>query len=187
MPAWIETIFANINVIELVLIFCSRIIEVSMGTVRIILISKGYRSIGAFIGFFEVTLWVFVASRVITGLSESPIKAVVYSLGFATGIYLGGKLESKLAFGKVLIQAIIPKEMEEAITKGLREQGYGVTVLEAKGMDSVKAVLHIYAPRKGKEMIINHILSMEPHAMVVSNDITTIQGGHLHSYRRFVK
>ena len=187
MDTFFQNFFLNINVFELILIFFSRIIEVSMGTVRIILISKGYRTIGAIIGFFEVTIWVFVASRVITGLSESPIKAVVYSLGFAMGIYLGGRLENRLAFGKMLIQAIIPQSSETEVTSALRDKGLAVTVMAASGMDSQKAVLYIYTPRKGKDKIIELIMALEKHALVVSNEISTLQGGTLTSYRRFVK
>lgn len=72
--------FVSVPWWELLLIFCSRIIEVSMGTLRIILINKGYRKQGVILAFFEVTIWVFIASRVIGGISEQPIKGIVYSL-----------------------------------------------------------------------------------------------------------
>jgi len=184
---FLRNLFVNISVWELLLIFCSRIVEVAMGTLRIILISKGYRKQGVIISFFEVTLWVFVASRVITSLYEAPIKALVYSFGFATGVYVGSKLENRLAFGKVLIQAITSQALGNVIATQLRSENIAVTVIDAHGKDSDRAVLMIYSNRKGKDMIIEEIQKMDPQAMVVSNDVATLQGGYISSWRKFVK
>jgi len=176
-----------IFILELVLIFLSRIVEVSIGTLRIILVNKGYRKPGAILSFFEVTLWLFVASRVITGIYESPLKGVVYSLGFAAGVYVGSKLESRLAFGKVLIQSIVPYETGIVIANSLRSQGFGVTSIKAQGKDTDKTVLMIYSNRKGKEVIINKILEIENRAMIISNDVSSLQGGYISNWRRFIK
>ena len=184
---FLRSLFDNISVWELILIFASRIIEVAMGTLRIILISKGYRRQGVIISFFEVTLWVFVASRVITSLYDAPIKALVYSLGFATGVYVGSKLENRLAFGKVLIQAITGQVLGNVIAAKLREENIAVTLVDAHGKDSDRAVLMIYSNRKGKDMIIEEIQKLDPQAMVVSNDVSTLQGGYISSWRKFVK
>lgn len=172
---------------ELALIFSSRIIEVSLGTLRIILINKGYRKLGAILAFIEVSLWIFIASRVITGITEAPLKAIIYSLGFASGVYVGSRIEGKLAFGKVLIQAIVSLEHSVGIASTLRADGLGVTIIEAQGKDAKKMVLMIYANRKGKEIIINKIKSIDDHAMVITNDVSTLQGGYITSWRRFVK
>jgi len=184
---FLKSLVENVTIWELLLIFFSRIIEVSMGTLRIILIGKGYRKQGVIISFFEVTLWVFVASRVITSLHEAPLKAIIYSLGFATGVYVGSKLEHRLAFGKVLIQAITPVESGGTIADVLRAQGIAVTLVDAHGKDSDRTVLMIYSNRKGKDEIIDQIQKLEAHAMVVSNDVTTLQGGYISSWRKFVK
>ena len=66
---------------ELLLIFSMKIIEVTMGTLRIILINKGYRKYGVVLALIEIFLWVFIASAVINGLSESPMKGIAYGLG----------------------------------------------------------------------------------------------------------
>ncbi len=44
-------------VIMPVLIFTARICDVSIGTLRIIFVSKGKKSIAPFLGFFEVLIW----------------------------------------------------------------------------------------------------------------------------------
>ena len=71
------------NPLELALIFFAKIIEVSLATLRQILINKGYRRVGTILSFFEILLWTFVASRVIIGITEAPVKGIVYSIGFS--------------------------------------------------------------------------------------------------------
>lgn len=173
---------------ELLLIFCSRIIEVSMGTLRIILVSKGHRRVGAIISFFEIGLWVFVASRVITNIYQEPLKGIVYCLGYSFGVYFGSRLESRLAFGKVLIQTITTKVMGDLIVAELRNLGYGVTTLKAQGKDNEKLVIMVYAKRRGKDQLIKIIKDIDEKAMVVSNDLSTIEGGYINSsWKKFVK
>ena len=132
--------------------------------------ARGYPSL------FEVTIWVFIASRVIGGISEQPIKGIVYSLGFATGVFVGSKLENYLAFGKVLIQTITSADNGLRLAEELRKSGYGVTTIEAKGKDTDRTVLMIYTNRKGKEQLIKLIHDADENAMIISNDITTLQG-----------
>ncbi|MDY0064688.1 MAG: DUF5698 domain-containing protein [Bacilli bacterium] len=179
--------FTSVPLWELALIFFARIIEVSMGTLRIILINKGYRKVGVILAFCEVMLWVFVASRVIAGITERPLKGIVYSLGFASGVYVGSRLESLIAFGKVLVQAITTPENGKAIADVLRNQGLGVTTLEGQGKDSSRLVIMVYTNRKGKEKIIQQIKEIDEKAMIVSNDVTTLEGGYIGNWRRFVK
>ncbi len=175
-PAW-----------ELLLIFFSKIIEVSIGTTRIILINKGYRKQGVILSFIEIILWTFIASRVITNINEEPFKGIVYSLGFAAGVYAGSRLENFLGFGRVLIQAITTVEMGGIITDSLRTEGYGVTTINAHGKDNDKLVLMVYTNRKGKEKVINRIIGIDEKAMLVSNDVTTLQGGYFSPWRRVMK
>lgn len=187
MWEWFVDFITSVPLWELALIFFARIIEVSMGTLRVIVINKGYRTLGVVLAFFEVMLWVFVASRVITGIAEKPLKGIIYSFGFASGVYLGSKIESALALGKVLIQVITSKELGTTIASVLREQKLGVTTLDAHGKDADKVLLMIYTNRKGKESVISQIEAMDSKALIVSHDITTLQGGYINKVRGFVK
>jgi len=173
--------------LELFLIFISKIIEVSIATLRVILISKGYRRQGTLLSFVEVLLWTFIASRVIMGIVEAPIKGIVYSIGFSIGVYIGSFIESKIAMGRVLIQTIIPKESESLIVVPLREKGYAVTTMQAQGMNSDKTVLMIFANRKGKEEIIDEIQQLDKTAMIITNDVSTLHGGTITAARKLLK
>jgi uncharacterized protein YebE (UPF0316 family) len=144
---------------------------------RQILINKGYRRIGTALSFVEIVLWTFVASRVIMGIAEAPIKGIVYSIGFSIGVYLGSRIEGYIAMGKVMIQTIVSKNNAGPISASLRQKGYAVTTMEAQGRDSEKTVLMIFANRRGKEEIVEEIRLLDGTAMIITNDITALQGG----------
>ncbi|MBU1094628.1 MAG: DUF2179 domain-containing protein [Firmicutes bacterium] len=185
-----EAIFAFLTSVplwQLALILFSKIIEVSIGTMRIILISKGYKKPGSILGFFEVLLWIFVASTVIDGIMEMPLKGIIYALGFAIGVYIGSMLENRLAVGKILIHVITNKKMSEEIMKVLRESGHGVTSLDAHGKDEDRIVLMIFTNRKNKENIIKLIEATSEKAVIVANEVSILQGGFVSPWRRIAK
>jgi uncharacterized protein YebE (UPF0316 family) len=83
-----------------------------------------------------------------------------------------------------LIQTIISKESSENMISLLRSKGFAVTTMEARGRDSEKTVLMIFANRKGKEEIIREIHRLDGTAMIITNDISTLQGGTISSASR---
>ncbi|MCL2806494.1 MAG: DUF5698 domain-containing protein [Treponema sp.] len=176
-----------VHPLELLLIFILKSVEVAIATLRIILISKGYRREGTLLSFVEILLWTFVASRVIMGMADAPIKGVMFSLGFSMGVYVGSRIESRIAMGRVLIQAIVSMDQSDLITGTLRDKGYAVTTMEAQGRDSQKSVLMIFAKRKGKEEIIKEIHRLDAAAMIITNDITTLHGGTIAAARKLLK
>jgi uncharacterized protein YebE (UPF0316 family) len=187
MWPWIVDFFTKAPLWEVLLILFAKAVEVSIATLRIILVNKGFRKEGVFISFFEIVLWIIIVSSVLSGITEAPIKALAYALGFSLGIYLGSKIENKLAFGKVLIHAISSKETAIKLSQLIREAGYGVTSLNAQGKDVERCVLMIFANRKGKEEIIKLIERETPDAMIVSNEVFVIRGGFITPFRRMVK
>ena len=187
MAEYILKFLAAAPPLELILIFLSKIIEVTISTLRQILINKGYRRQGTLLSFVEILLWTFVASRVIMGIAEAPVKGVVYSIGFSAGVYLGSRIEGWIAMGRVLIQAIVSKDHSVPITDNLRQKGYAVTTIEARGRDSEKTVLMIFANRKGKEEIISDINRLDTTAMIITHDISTLKGGTITAARKLFK
>lgn len=175
------------SVWELLLIFAAKIVEVSLGTLRGILIVKGYRTPGVLLSLIEIIIWVFVASRVITGLVESPMKGIAYALGFSAGVYFGSLLEQKLAFGKLLVQTITSENLGKEIAAILREQGYGVTIVDARGIVEKRSIVMVYSNRRDSSQIIEIILKVDPAAMIVQNDVSTLLGGTIHSGRSAIK
>ncbi|NLD91239.1 MAG: DUF2179 domain-containing protein [Fibrobacter sp.] len=169
------------------IILVAKMTEVSIGTLRHILITKGYRKLGASLSFLEITLWIFVASRVIIGIAEAPIKGIIYSLGYAVGVYIGSRIESRIALGRVLIQVIVEENIGHSMLTSLRENGYGVTSVNANGRHSNKLMLIIYANRLKKEKIIDLIHKVDQKALVVISHVDVLKGGYYPSWRRLGK
>jgi len=177
MAEYILKILTAASPLELFIIFIFKIVEVAVCTLRTILINKGYRNEGTILSFVEILLWVFIASRVILGMAEAPIKGIVYSIAFSIGVYLGSVIEGYIGMGRVLIQTIISKDKAEPLVSALRQKGYAVTTMDAQGRDSEKTVLMIFANRKGNEEIIKEIHKLDNSAMIITNDVSTLKGG----------
>ncbi|MFA7560497.1 MAG: DUF5698 domain-containing protein [Candidatus Izemoplasmatales bacterium] len=185
-----ETIWefiSSVPVWEALVILVAKVVEVSIGTLRIIFIGKGLRKPGTLLALVEILLWVFIASRVITGLAETPLKGVYYSIGFALGVYLGSILESHLAVGKIFIQAIIMKDEANTVINALREAGHGVTSIDAHGKYKDREVLLLFANRKNKEDIVKIISENDDDALVVANEVSYLRGGFVSPWRKLAK
>ncbi len=120
------------EIISMMYIFFARIIDVSLGTMRIILVSRGNRYIAPVIGFLEVFVWITVISTAIQSLN-SLAGYFVYAAGFAVGNYVGMLIESKIAIGYQNLR-IITSKMVSALPLVLREEGFGVTVIDGMGL-----------------------------------------------------
>ncbi len=166
------------NILLYVLILVLKTIEVSMATLRIVLITKDERLKGAIIGFFEVILWVILVSTVLTNITEDPIKIIVYALGFSIGNYTGSKLENRLAIGTTNVEAIVRKEDGKQLSKLLREKGFAVTAVEASGMLDKREILYIHVPRKKVKETVKLITMFQSNVVITINDIKPIHGGY---------
>ncbi len=174
-------------VIEIFIIVFFKIIEVAIGTVRSILVVKGYRKFASMLAIVEILLWVFIASRVITGLAQDPLKGLAYSFGFAAGVYIGSLIEQKLAFGMLTVQIIAGIDTYQGIANSLRLSGYGVTEIDAVGKDEKRKILMIFANRLGSEKIIDQVRAVDQEAVVVLSDIISVKGGFLKPRRQVRK
>ncbi len=154
------------------MIFFLRIIDVSMGTLRIIFVSKGYKKLAPFFGFFEILIWIFAISRIMENLDNWACY-IAYAGGFATGNYAGMILEEKLAIGHELIRVITRKEAIELIN-ALKNKGFGITSLKANGINGEVAVLYIIINRKNIGEVLDTIKTYNPLALYTIEDIRSV-------------
>ena len=113
------------------LIALARIIDVSIGTIRIVLLAKGNRTIAPILGFFEVIIWLLSISQIMQNL-DNIVSYIAYGAGFAAGNWIGLIIEDKLALGDLQIRVITKKTATELI-QYLKKEGYGITSLKAQG------------------------------------------------------
>jgi uncharacterized protein YebE (UPF0316 family) len=132
--------------ITCILIILARIGDVSLGTLRTVAVIYGRRYSAWFLGFFEVLIWIFVVSRVITAAKDEPLYAVCYALGFATGNFIGITIEQHIAYGHQVVRVFT--KMGHQMADALRDEGYRVTQFDGRGRSGPVALLYINTPRK---------------------------------------
>ncbi len=146
-------------------------------TIRTVLITKGERTIGAIIGFFEVMIWIYIASNVMSDLANDPLKAVAYALGFSLGNYIGSRLEEKIGIGLSEIKVIVLEEHGKELVEMIRSEGYGVTVTKGEGKTTTREILTLYVRRKKVKYIVKRITDTQTNAVITTTDIRPIYGG----------
>lgn len=160
-------------------IFSVRIIDVSIGTVRSIFTIKGKNFTASLIGFFEVLVWFLVAKEALDTDNNSILIAISYSLGFATGTYLGGYLSSKLIKIKLGVQVILSSKNKN-IVKLIRDYGYAVSVIDVKGRNFIDSryMLFIEIESDKYNELTNLIKSLDDKAFIVVNETKYVHNGY---------
>jgi uncharacterized protein YebE (UPF0316 family) len=163
-------------IVQALFIFFARITDVSMGTLRMILLVKGHRKIAAVIGFFEVMIYLIVLGKVV-GNIDKPFLIIVYCLGYASGNFVGSKLEEKLSIGRLLVQIIV-KEIKCGIVESLRDAGFGVTIFEGEGMDGNSYMLNVITERKKVSELKDIVNKQDCGAFLTTMDVRSSLGGY---------
>lgn len=156
-------------------IFLGRVFDVTLGTLRIIFVSKGKRGVAPIIGFFEVFIWVIIISQILARANDM-IAYISYAGGYATGTYVGMLIESKLAFG-VLLYRVYSKKEGESLVQLLSSNGYGSTLMKGQGSVGQVDVVEIVIDRKKMREIDALIKEYDANAFYVTEDIRTTQNG----------
>lgn len=157
------------------LIFFARITDVTLGTMRIILISKGKKNIAPLLGFFEILIWIAAISKIFQNLTN-PVCYIAYAAGFAFGNYVGIRVEEKLALGTQLIRIITWKDARLLIDR-LKGRGYGVTTIQAEGTRGAVHIIYTVTDRKNIPELTDLIHRYNPNAFYSVEDIRYVEKG----------
>lgn len=147
-----------------------RICDMTLDTLRIIFMTKGFRRVAPIIGFFEILIWIIAITRIMRNL-DNWVCYVAYAGGFATGNYVGMLVDEKLAIGHELIRVFTRLDAAN-LAGALRTDGYGVTTVKASGMQGDVGILYIVANRRHQKHVTEIIQRHDPKAFV------TIQAIH---------
>lgn len=153
------------------LIFALRLVDVSIGAVRIVTLVRGERWLAGLLGFFESLTWVIAAGLVFSNL-HSPVRMVAFALGFGAGTVLGSTVERKIALGKSVLRVITPFESPE-VAPALRAAGFGVTVVNAEGKNGDVRLAFTVVPRRKTGEVLSIVRSVNQEAFVTVEDVAT--------------
>lgn len=157
------------------LIFISRIMDVTIGTIRIVMVSKGQKIWAPLLGFFEILIWLLAISRIFENLDNWACY-FAYAAGFATGNYIGLIIEERLAMGIVKIQIITRRSAVELI-ENLKKAGYGITHHEAKGSSENVSIIYSIIKRTEIQKVENIVKETNPKAFYSIEDVKSVSHG----------
>lgn len=161
-------------------IFIGKLLEVSISTLRQMLINRGERTKGSFLAIIEISLWMLVTGTVLVGFTSDFIKIIVFVVAFAIGIFFGSWLESKLAFGMTSIQVIIPTNTAwKELVEKLRNENFGVTVMTGEGKNGERKVLMMHLRRKRIAKAVQIIRKHSKDVFITMNNMKVVCGGHI--------
>ncbi len=164
-------------VLTMLAIFIAKIAHVTLGTVRIIYLTRGESKIAASIGFFEVIIYLAALSMVLSNIDQWS-NIVAYGLGFASGNLVGSWIEEKIAVGYVLAQIVTVKN-GGTLDQSLRELGYGVTSMPCYGMEGApRTNLQVLLKRKELPALLKKMKDFDPEAFISIFDTRKIMGGY---------
>lgn len=160
------------------LIFFARIADVSLGTLRITMVSRGYKWESAILGFFEVLIWVIVVAQLLTNLDHW-VNYIAYAAGFSAGTFIGLYIEDKMKVGTVLVR-IITLQKSHDIIEALKEAGVAVTSMDAKGGFNDVKVIFTVLKRKKLNKVFDIVKEIDPEAFFSTEDVKYSNKHHDH-------
>lgn len=159
--------------------FFVRIIDVSLGTVRTLITVKGRTLLASMVGFVEVFVWFVIVKEALNTTETSLWVAIAYSLGFATGTYIGGYLSDRFIKGNFSVQ-VVTSGQNNQLLEMIRKEGYGVSVIDVKGQDHTKEKYMLFIEIKNNfEHLKKLIHSVDPKAFIVVNETKYVQNGYI--------
>jgi uncharacterized protein YebE (UPF0316 family) len=159
-----------------ILIFLFRIVDQSIGTLRLIFAAKGLKRLAPFFAFFESFIWLVAIGQIMKHL-DNVYCYLAFAGGYSVGNFFGILLEEKLSIGNVVIR-VIPKKDTTALIQHLRELKYGVTVVPVDGMMGPTKMLFTTIRRKEARRVIEIIQEFNPTAFYTIDEVKIVSGGY---------
>lgn len=157
------------------LIFCARVADVTLGTMRIIFVSKGSRTWAPLLGFFEVLIWLLAMQQVFRNL-DNWVCYIAYAAGFAAGNLVGLMIENRIAMGRLALR-IITRQDSRALVRWFRSNGFGITIVNAQGVKGMVKILFMIINRRDLPGIERKIRHFNPRAFYSIEDVRVANEG----------
>ena len=179
MSEFLETLRAISPILVCLLVCAAKIVEITIQSLKTCMMVKGQRLKAACLGFVECTIWGLVISTLIGTLGDNLLLLVFYCAGYATGLFLGSTLESKIALGTSNLELIASDERTAKITAYLKENERGYTVFEGHGSKEKMNMIFVVLPRKETPKVLKEIRkSCDNKVFVAVSEVSKYAGGY---------
>lgn len=144
----------------------ARVVDVTLGTIRTILLSKEKVIEPFIIAFFEVIIWFIVAKEALSTadkINNTMLIAIFYAAGYATGTLIGSKLSRRFSKSMVKIEVISSKNIDDLLNSE--------KILVNKIKLNDKKILYFFdISGKSSKNIVEKINKIDKNCHVVVND-----------------
>lgn len=184
-PQYVSFLMETFNwftwVILPLIVFATRVLDVTLGTMRIIFLSRGRKVLAPLLGFVEVLIWITVVSQIVGG-AHNIVAYIAYAAGFAVGNYVGMSIEDKLAIGTLVVRIILARD-GKTLVDSLRDAGFGVTYVDGHGATGPVIVVYTIVMRKELEQVIGIIHHTSPKSFFTVEELRSVQQGIFPAHR----
>jgi uncharacterized protein YebE (UPF0316 family) len=162
-------------------IFLARIFDQSLGILRILFATKGFKYLVLVAGFFESAVWLIAISQIMQNLSNV-FCYIAFAGGFAFGNYFGMYLENKLSIGSVIIRVVFQKDSEQTLLL-LKQLKFRVTEIDALGMDGPVKMIFSTIRRKDLKQFLGVLSKNNPSAFYTVEDVKKVKDGYFQAQK----
>jgi len=168
VASWFDSQTFTLIVIPL-FIFIARVIDVSLQTLRVVFVSKGFKLLAPMVGFFEVLIWILALGQIMKNLTNFYCY-LAYAAGFAMGTVVGLLIEERLSIGKIILRIIVKNDLTDFLNF-LKAHDFGVTVVPAVGATGAVKIIFTVINRKDVELVITNLQKFNPKAFYSIEDV----------------
>jgi len=158
------------------LVFGLRVTDVSFDTLRMLFVMRGRKKIAWILGFLQSVIFVVAITTVLHNM-DNLLNVLGYAAGYATGNVVGMTIEQRLAVGHIRVQ-IVSARRGKLVAQKLREGGFAVTEVLARGKDGMVTMLNVSVRRKEIENVEEIIDSCDGDAFVTLEDVFPVRRGY---------
>jgi uncharacterized protein YebE (UPF0316 family) len=157
-------------------IFALRVSDMSCDTLRMLFVVRGRKGVAWGLGFVQSVIFVIAITSVLKHL-DNPLNVIGYAAGFATGNVVGMLIEERLAIGHVKI-SIVTQRLGTLLSQVLRDSGFGVTEIPARGRDGMVSMLSVSVLRRDVSKVEDIVHATDTEAFVISEDVRPLRHGY---------
>jgi len=156
-------------------IFSLRVVNNTLDTMRLLMVMRGKKWLSWILGFLVSVIYVVLFTSVLSNL-DNPLYIAAYAAGFATGNVVGMWIEERMAMGYLRLEVVSPGHGAELAEK-LRESGFAVTEIAARGKDGMVSMLSITVLRKRVSLAEKIIADVDEGAFMTSEEMRGVRRG----------
>lgn len=171
MPDWVNWTTVLISVS----IFFLRVIDMSLDTIRLLFVMRGRKLLAWILGFSQSAVFIIAIGSVLTN-DQNVITVIGYAAGFATGNVVGMYIEERLAIGHIHLTIVSPSR-GAGIADMLRQQGYAVTEISARGLQGTVTLLHVDVMRRQLSTVEKLVRESDGEAFITAEDVRPVRRG----------